>query len=759
MKIGMQSGLDRSSADATVADPRAARRSALICLLLVLATLAAFWPVMSAQFITLDDADYVTSNPHVRQGLSPESIIWALGTGRAANWHPVTWWSHMLDVQVFGLDAAGPHSINLLLHIGSTLLLFLLLKELTSATWRSALVAALFALHPLHVESVAWISERKDVLSGLFWLLTLWFYCRYARELPGTAAPESGGGTPVAFGRKRCNYILALLFFALGLMSKPMLVTIPFVLLLLDFWPLGRVPGARPEVSGVGYQVSGSERDGGARGETAAGRWFWVEKIPFFALSAISCAVTFLVQRKGGAISSIETYSIGARIGNVLVSYARYAAKIIWPANLAVPYPHPGHWPTMWVIGALVFVSCAGIAAWCLRRRLPFVFTGWFWFAGTLVPVIGLVQVGGQSIADRYTYVPAIGLFIALVWGAERLVARWRLPGWFSGTIAAVLLATCAFQTRTQAGYWQNSEKLFRHTLAVTGDNAVAFENVGFYLEHAGDLAGAMEQFRQALRLNPNNHRVYEHMGLCSYKQGRIEEAIEYYRQALRLMPDDPSTLNDLGSAQVSQGKYEEAIRSYEAALRCRPDYTEAYNNLGVVLNEIGRTSEAIEQYNKALKLMPDDVEAHSNLGNALAASGRLNEAAAHYLSALRFNPDFTQALNNLGLVLSLQGKHSEAVACYERAVELKPRDPTVRSNFGDALARARRDDLAIPQYLEALRLATNYAEPHFGLGCALARTGRRTEAIGHLTEALRLKPDYPEAKQQLKALNPPAPE
>ena len=686
-------------------------RPTLICLLLALVTLAVFSPVRKYDFINLDDPEYITSNPHVQQGLTSKGVVWAFGIGHANNWHPLTWLSHMLDADLLGISPVGPHMVNLLFHAVNVVLLFLVLRGLTGTHWRSAFVAALFALHPLHVESVAWISERKDVLSTMFWLLTLGAYGRYVQR--------SVQGQALGLGWASRDYWLALLFFTLGLMSKPMLVTLPFVLLLLDYWPLNRVSSFR-------FQVSDGETAVGTRSAhyQLPTTWHLVwEKIPFFVLSAISCAVTLLAQSKG--FIPVAGLPISVRIENALVSYARYLGKTFWPVDLALPYPYPGGWPSTGVILAVaLFIAICAVAVWW-KRRLPFLFVGWFWFLGTLVPVIGLIQVGTQSMADRYTYVPLIGIFIILSWGAEKAVARWHLPKLAAGIAGVLVLGICLMLTMRQLGYWRNTETLFRHTIAATENNVFAYDNLGYYLYQHGHPEEAFENYRRAVSIDPKDYMAYNNIGCYFYGLGRLDEAITNCQQALRLDPNNPNTLDNLGMVLACQKKYSEAIKCYEAALRLMPDYADAHNNLGAALNAVGRTAEAIRHYDQALRLVPDNAKAHNNLGNALITEGRVEEAIEHYRQAIKLNPDFVEALNNLALVLAATKQYTEASLYYQRALHLDPNNP----------------------------------KTHFFLGCVLVQRGRREEAVVQLKEALRLKPDYAEAKRELQMLKVPVTE
>jgi Flp pilus assembly protein TadD len=708
-------------------------RPGLVVVLLVVITVAVFWPLKNCEFINHDDPVYVTSNPHVRQGLSLNSLIWAFTTGHSGNWHPLTWLSHMLDVVLFGLKPAGPHVVNLLLHAANTVLLFLVLRQLTGAHWRSGFVAALFALHPLHVESVAWISERKDVLSTFFFLLTLMAYGRYVQE------------SKVQSPKSKVWYGWALVYFVLGLMSKPMVVTVPFVLLLLDYWPLGRVAGFGSRVPSSGSRVS-------------LPLWLLVrEKLPFLAVSAIFCVITLVVQTP--AMESLSDLPVGRRIANALVSYVWYLGKTIWPTDLALPYLHPGQWPVLSVAFSLLLLGVLCVEAFRLSRRAPFVLTGWLWFLGTLVPVIGLVQVGIQAMADRYSYLPLIGLFLILSWGAAAVMTKWHLPKMTAAIAGVLVLGAGALRTRDQLGYWHNSETLFRHTLAVTQNNYVAYDNLGFYLNHHDRPEEGLELFHQALRINPADATAYNNIGFYFYSQGRLDEAITNYQAALRLNPIDAKALNNLGAALIHRKEYAEAIKCLKAAVRLRPDYPEAHSNLGVALGWVDRTDEAIRHFGEALRLAPDDVETHNNFANALMVQGKVAAAIDHYRQALKFDPNFTQALNNLGWALAGQRKYAEAIACYDRALQIKPEDELLHKNLAKILAETGRYEEAIRQCTEALRLMPDDAEVHFVLGCVLAQNGRRDEAVTRLKEALRLKPDYAEAKRQLKTLGTPAPE
>lgn len=667
-------------------------------LLLALATLACFWPVAFHDFVNYDDADYVGSNNHVLDGLSWAGLSWAFTTGHASNWHPLTWISHMLDVQLFGLWAGGHHLVSLAFHVINALLLFAVLRRMTGAYWRSALVAALFALHPLRVESVAWVSERKDVLSTFFLLLALMAYARYALTTAGATSQSAADPKSPANDRAEPSFVsgprlrwyaLTLVWLALGLMSKPMLVTAPFLLLLLDYWPLQRLTRA------------------------TAPRLV-LEKVPFFILSVLSSVVTFLVQRKGGAVSTSLTFT--ERIANALISYVRYLGKMIWPWHLSVLYPHPGHWPLWQVLGAAAILLALTIAIIWWARRQRYGFVGWFWFLGGMVPVIGLVQVGIQSMADRYTYWPMIGLFIVLVWaGAEFIPPEWPRSPIFIGGILGVLLV-CECLTFRQVGFWRNSETLFSHAVAVTKDNYLAYNNLGFYLSN----------------------------------QGRNDAAIENYQASLRINPNYVDALNNMGFALAGKHEPRQAIEYYERALRVQPKHAEVHNNLGNSLSELGQIDEAIRHYRLALQYQSDHADAHNNLGIALAMQGKLDEAIPHFRDAIRFKPSYASAHSNLGNALAAERKFDEAILEYQAALRLNSNDAQAHNNLANALSEKGRLDEAIPEYGQALLLNTNNPEAHYNLGLVLQHQGRHAEAVTHFKEALRLRPDYREAQKQL---------
>lgn len=554
----------------------------LLAAFLAVATVALYWPAMRCGFINCDDPAYVTANLHVQGGLTWEGVKWAFSnTQQAAYWAPLTWLSQELACQLFGLNPWGHHLINVLLHAANTVLVFLLFRRMTGAPGRSLILAAFFAWHPLRVESVAWIAECKDVLSAFFGLLTLWFYVRF------TQAPS--GNRKLRIG----NYAPALFFFACSLMSKATLVTLPCVLLLLDYWPLERFKQAR-----IGQLV--------------------VEKIPFFILAAAASVVTFVVQQQGGAVATFQGLPLEARVGNALISYCRYLGKMFWPGNLAIFYPLPAHQPLDEVLVAGAFLCAISLVFILVRRQYPFLLVGWLWFVGTLVPMIQLVQSGEQAMADRFTYVPSLGLLLLVVWGAYELSRGWRCPTIALPAVSSLTIVLCLALTRRQLGYWRDSETIFRHAIEVTQNNYFAHDNLGMALIDQGQTGEAIRQYQEAIRLNPNEVHPHYNLGIALLKQDQVDAAINQFQEAIRLNPNDAEVHNNLGVAFLKKGRPEAAIGQFQAAVRLQPDYVPAHNNLAVSLFKEGQTGAAIRQFQEAVRLNPNDPKARRNLARAI---------------------------------------------------------------------------------------------------------------------------------------------
>jgi len=578
------------------------RREALICLVLVVSILTVYWQVKDHEFVNYDDNVYITDNPQVQLGFTSKAVRWAFTTTQAGNWHPLTWLSHMMDCRLFGLNPGGHHLTSLFLHLINSILLFLALRWATSTIWPSALVASLFAIHPLHVESVAWVAERKDVLSTFFSFSTILAYVNYAKR-----------------PRKR-NYLLVLFLFALGLTAKPMLVTLPFVLLLLDYWPLNRLQLRREY--GSAENETGKSLDPGR--EKLPPLKLIGEKLPMFILSGVSCVITLWAQEKAGAMSGLDIVPFKWRIANALVSCVSYIGKMIWPQRLALFYPHPENSLPIWqAVLAGFFLVIVSIIVIRLAPRYKYGLVGWLWYLGTLVPVIGLVQVGEQAMADRYTYVPLIGLFIIIAWGLADLGdenRRRRNLLTVSVISLLLLLAICSWK---QARLWKNSLGVFQHALKVTTNNYVAHYTLGNALALQGNLVGAMVHYNEALRIKPNHAEVHNNLGNALALQGKLAEAVAHYKESLRISSRQGNTHRNLGVALDRQGKYEEAMRHYLEALRLNPQDAQSHNNIGVTLAEQGKLEKAIGHFSKAVRINPNFTEAQRNLENGLRLVGK----------------------------------------------------------------------------------------------------------------------------------------
>ncbi|HNZ34923.1 MAG: TPR repeat-containing protein YrrB [Deltaproteobacteria bacterium ADurb.BinA179] len=605
-------------------------RLVLLSGLLAVVTIALYWPAQSFDFVNYDDDVFVKDNRHIRDGLSGDGLVWAFTTFHGGNWHPLTWLSHMADVEVYGLDAGGHHRTNALIHTVGALLLFLVLAGMTNSISLSVLVAALFAIHPLHVESVAWIAERKDVLSGFFWILTMGAYAWYARH-------------PTVR-----RYLLVVLSFIMGLLSKPMVVTLPFVLILLDFWPLQRTLGARTAFDGWTFYETVSRR-------------VWarlvLEKMPLFLLSAGFSLLTFVAQKEVGAVWSIDKMPIDVRLANALVSYVEYLRKTVWPVDLAVLYPHAGM-PDAWKIAvSAVFLGSVSVLTVRKMRAMPFLLVGWLWYLGTLVPVIGIVQVGSQSMADRYTYIPLVGLFIILAWGAERMV--FRCPGAKRPAVilSLFILSGLLVSARSQIGTWKNSVTLFEQCLAATPLNPLAHHKLGEFYMDRNDCGRAVPHFLKAIEMKDNFPCAYHGLGVCASRQTPSSGAFYFFRQALLFDPQLARTL-------VSRG---------------------------ILLIRLGRYAEAEQDFRRLLQIDPSHEAAHVNLGLIFTESGKLADAEAHLIEALRVNPRSAEALNNLGLIRFGQDRREEAVECFQRALALSPREKVFEANLRHALAHGGR--------------------------------------------------------------------
>jgi len=622
-------------------DPGCRRTVCGICVFLAVITLAVFGQTFRYEFVNFDDGTYVYENPVVERGLTLNGIGWAFTHSLAANWHPFTTISHMLDCQFYGLNAGGHHLTNVLLHTAAVILLFLVLREATGALWRSAFVAAVFAIHPLRVESVAWVAERKDVLSGVFFMLTLWAYVHYARR-------------PFSLGR----YLLAALSLTLGLMCKPMLVTLPFVLLLLDYWPLNRFAGS----------ASGQKH--------FSAPWrLLLEKVPLLGLSAGGCVAAVLAQKN--ALAPVAATTLPFRICNALVSYVIYIGQMFYPTDLAVFHPLTQRGP-LWEVAlsfVLLLMVFAGVFYW--RRKYPYLLVGWLWYLGMLVPVIGLVQVGSQARADRYSYLPQIGLYLALTWVVTELCAGRRYCRPALGGVAAIVIGTLSMDSFIQTSYWRNSETLWTHTLACTSNNGVAHNNLGMALISKGQVDQAIAQYQKALEIQPRSALFHFNLGVAFAQKGQVDKAIEQYQKAVDL----------------------------------QPDYLQARNNLGDALLRTGRTDEAIAQFQEALKIWPNSTILRNNLGCIFLRQGQVRAAMAHFQRTLEIQPNNVDACQYLAWVLATGPEPS--IRNGARAVELAQEanqlsgggDPEIISTLAAAYAEAGRFPEAVTTARQALQL------------------------------------------------------
>ncbi|MBM4018221.1 MAG: tetratricopeptide repeat protein [Planctomycetes bacterium] len=676
------------------------RRDLLVAGLLAAGVLAVYGQVWQHEFIQLDDNLYVSANSRVQQGLTWSGAAWAFTTAAACNWHPLTWLSHMLDCQLFGGEAekAGWHHMtSVLLHILNSVLLYVVLARLTGAPWRSAMAAALFALHPLHVESVAWVSERKDVLSTLFWMLTLAAYTWYAAR-------------PAWY-----RYAAVVVCLALGLLAKPMLVSLPLVLLVVDWWPLGR------------FRVRRAWR-------------LVLEKAPLALLAAASAAITLHVQQ--GAMRASQGIPLGIRLQNAAVSYVAYLWQMVWPARLAAFYPYPPQIPAWRWAGATALLAGLTVLAIWFGRRRRYLAAGWLWYLVTLVPVIGVVQVGSQAMADRFTYVPLIGIFVAVIWGAADAAARWRGGRIGLAAAAAAILAACMAATYVQAGFWRDTQTLFEHALRVTEGNFVAHAKIAGALARRGQLAEATAHYRDALSLNPWNAEAHNGLGLVLVRQGQPQAAVEEFHRALAWEPDEPLILSNLGNALFLLGRLSEAAPYYRKALERDPQCANAHIGLGCVLLESGQLDAAEAELREAMRLVPESAEPYYNLGNVRTSQGRTGEAIGLYQEALRRQPDDVIARTNLANVLFGLGRRDEAAAHYREVLRVRPDFLAALTGLVWVLAT---DPAATPAVAdEAVRLGGRAvaltgrrdASALDALGGAYAQSGRFAEAAAAAEEA-----------------------
>jgi protein O-mannosyl-transferase len=629
-------------------------RVAAVCLVLAAITFAVFGRTLGHEFVDFDDGDYVYDNPVVARGLTFKGFVWAFSC-HVENWHPLTWLSHMLDCQLYGLHPGGHHLTNVLFHTATVIALFLVLRQMTGALWRSAFVAAVFAIHPLRVESVAWVAERKDILSGLFFMLTLGAYVRYAR-LPWSWA----------------RYGLVMFLYALGLMCKPMLVTLPLVLLLLDYWPLQRVEPRK--LSGL-----------------------VLEKLPLLALSAASCVATLLAQT--GAIQSNESLSLPLRFANALATCVIYLGQMVYPAGLAPFYPYPHDGLPTWEV-ALAGTLLAGLSAVALwqRRKQPWMLVGWLWYLLMLLPVVGVMQVGGQSHADRYTYLPQIGIYMAVAWLAAEWGAKWQAGRVVFGGLMASMLAVLMVCAWKQTAYWKNAKTLWTHTVACTKGNAMACDSLGLAYLQKGELDESILWFQKALQIHPDYFDAYNNLGVALMRKGQLDKAISCYQDAMKLLPYSAVIHLNLGCVLIRKGRVDEAITQFQQTLQIKPDYAEAHYNLGIALAQKGSVAEAIVHFQKALQIKPGYVEAQNYLAWLLATcaesslrNGNKAVELARQANALTGGEN-PVILHTLAAALAEAGRFTEAVETAQRTLQLAGAQSNTR------LARQLQSEISLYQ-------------------------------------------------------------
>lgn len=702
----------------------------LICLALAIITVAAFWSVKDCGFVNLDDGIYVFENASVKSGLNANSLRQAFSfeLTSVGHWHPLTWLSLMLDHCLFGLNPSGYHLVNLLLHVINTLLLFLVLYRMTKEIWPCAFVACLFAVHPLHVESVAWVTERKDVLSALFWMLSLGAYSYYVEN------------------RAWRRYALVLLFFALGLLAKPMLVTLPFVLLLLDFWPLRRFQPVKAENNTQAESLKTAAFDKnkkkskkknfsreipeGKKPVVAGHAWSLIypllrEKIPFFVLTILSSIATYLAAKNAGAVSPAEAIQGIVRIGNAFISYITYLGKMLWPSNLAVFYPYTRDVILWQVLAAALLLIAVTVAVFWLMKRAPYLATGWLWYLGTLVPVIGVVQAGAQSMADRYTYIPLIGIFIMVAWGVPDLLKKWPRRKEMLITSSVLIIACLSILTWTQVGHWRSSITLFEHCLQVTEKNYFAHGNLAHALMEEGKFDTALSHCEQAIAIAPGA-LSYLCKGNAYNKLEQYQPAIENFSEAIRLKPDFAETYASRGSTYSKLGQQQLAVEDYNEAIRLKPGFAEAYLGRGTAYGKLGQDQPAMKDYNEAIRLKPDFAEAYLTRGNAYGKLGQDQSAIKDYDEAIRIKPDFVEAYLSRGNAYSKIGQDRLAIKDYDDFIRRKPNSAIAYGDRGNAYSRLGQYQQAIADYDDAIRLKPDHAEAYNNRGAAYLIQGNK---------------------------------
>jgi tetratricopeptide (TPR) repeat protein len=677
--------------------------SILVCLFLIISAVIVYGQMLEHDFVYFDDHEYAAENSHVKAGLTIEGFKWAFSTLYAQFWHPLTWLSLMMDAQLFGAAPGGYLFTNLLLHIVNSLLLFIFFNRATKSVWQSGLVAALFALHPIHVESVAWIAQRKDVLSGFFWMLTMLAYLSFA-ERPGLK-----------------TYLAVLLFLIFSLMAKSMSVTLPFVLLLMDYWPLGRL---RYEASAKTFLLAFLCR--------------LREKVPLIVVSAAASVLTYVAQQSDGYIKSLAAVSLADRFSNVLISYVAYLLKMVWPFKLACFYPFPDSF-SLWRIGGalLLLLLITGLAVRS-ARSYPFMIVGWLWYLGTLVPVIGLVKIGVFSMADRYSYIPLIGIFFALIWGIPQLLAGINYRKAVMACLAMLTLAICLLTARNQVRFWQDGFSLFTHAQKVTSDNWFAHFALGRDLLRQEKFDAAAEQFFETLRLKPNYIPTYTNLGFTYGRQNKIPEAITYMSEAERMNPNLVEVHESLGILYEQQGDSDKANGHFNKVLEIEPENAAAHKYLGNLMAAKGELEAAIDHYAESLRIQPGDARVHYNLGLALENQDKNEKATEQYLAALKIEPDNADAHYNLANVMVKQNKWDDAAEHYQKALALKPDLFQARFNLAFVYASKKEYDRSIAILVQTAKLQPDNPGIYYNVAGLYAMQNKKAESIQWLDSAFQ---------------------
>jgi tetratricopeptide (TPR) repeat protein len=620
---------------------------------LILAILVAYLQIGSLDFIDFDDPIYITENRMVKKGLTIDGLIWAIKTFHGSNWHPLAWLSHMLDSQLYGLEPLGHHWTSLQLHIANTLLLFFILQKITGALWRSAAVAALFAVHPLNVESVAWVAERKNVLSSFLGMLTIGAYCYYVQN------------------RRWIFSVLVFLFLSLGLMAKPMLVSFPLVLLLMDYWPLKRM------------QFSGNIAGPTGRHALVDLQSLYsliMEKIHLFVLVGLASILTIAGESSMGAVRSLGDFPLKVRLANAAVSYCGYIVKAVLPFRLTFFYPHPGQTLPIWKgLGAALLIAAATFGILRASKRYPYLAFGWLWYLVTLIPVIGLVQIGDQSMADRYTYIPLIGIFIMAAWGGYDVAAKGKLRKTVLSASAGLLLAAFIAGTWFQVGIWKNSVTLFTHGLEVTSNNWRAHYGIGRAFDRQGKLDKAMFHYSKAVQINPRDERVRNNLGTVLIRLDKADEAMHHFNEALKIKPDHATAQNNLGVVQAIKENPGGAMYHFRAALRIDPNYDGAHANLADLLAEQGRYGDAVKHYQAALRINASNAQVHYRLGRLYKDRKNYDRALHHLMTSIRIESDYAEAYNEIGDILVRQGEPDKAREMLRSAARQNPGSKDIR--------------------------------------------------------------------------------